>query len=71
MKELEKKDIEVQEEIAIGKTGKVFKGRWGSQDKTIAVKILISEEFVIREVRVHVHKMFKLQFCCLYYYRQF
>ena len=50
VRELEKKDIEVKEEIAVGKSGKVFKGRWGAQDKTIAVKIVISEEVVIREV---------------------
>lgn len=52
VRELEKKDIEVKEEIAVGKTGKVFKGRWGAQDKTIAVKIVISEEVVIREIEL-------------------
>ena len=59
VRELEKKDIEVKEEIAVGKSGKVFKGHWSSQDKTIAVKIVISEETVIREVCTQL----QLHFC--------
>ena len=52
VREVEKKDIKIKEVIATGKTGKIYRGWWDSQDKPIAVKIVTSEAVMIREVSI-------------------
>ena len=58
VREVEKKDIEIKEVIATGKTGKIHRGWWISQDKPIAVKIVTSEAVMIREVSSYMWLMY-------------
>ena len=42
MRELEKKDVQIEEGIGMGRTCRVYKGWWQSQNMAVAVKTLIT-----------------------------